>query len=68
MYYLKEETIKFLKLCTISDVAKEIGINRGTLSEIINKNRPCMKLTAYAITKLLDSEKEISDFFYRKES
>lgn len=67
MYTLKEETKKRLLPYKLCAVAKEIGINYQSLSDMIKKNKPCMKLTAYCITKYLDSEKEILDFFDRKE-
>jgi hypothetical protein len=66
MYILNEVAKSKLKYMKYSDVARTIGINAETLSEMVRKDRPCLKLPAYAITKFLDSEKEISDFFDRK--
>lgn len=65
MYKLKEETIEMLKLFKMNAVAERVGMNYRTLSEMINKDRPCIKITAYALTKFLDSEKEIEDLFDR---
>lgn len=67
MYILNEKAKKELSIYNISKVAKTIGINAQTLSEMIRKDRTCMKLTAYCITKFLDSDKEIEDYFIRKE-
>lgn len=65
MYKLKEETKVLLGFYKRNAVAKTVGMNYMTLGEMIKNNRPCIKITAYALTKFLDSEKEIEDFFYR---
>ena len=67
MYCLKEETKEMLKPYKLYAVANTIGINRITLSKMIKENKPCMKITAYCLTKFLDSEKEILDLFNRVE-
>lgn len=67
MFTLKEETKRLLSLYKLKSVASEIGINYTTLSDMIKRDKPCMKLTAYAIAKLLDGNKEILDYFDRKE-
>lgn len=67
MYVLKEETKEILKNYKYKAVAQEIGINSYKLSDMVNKNDSCMKQTAYCLTKFLDSDKEIEDFFLRKE-
>lgn len=65
MYVLKEETKALLEPYKMTAVAKAIGINYDNLSKMIKQNKSCIKLTAYAITKFIDSEKEIEDFFER---
>lgn len=67
MYVLKEETKTMLLPYKLKAVAETVGMNYDTLSKMIKQNKPCIKLTAYCITKYLDSEKEILDFFDRKE-
>lgn len=46
--------------------SKIIGIAPPTLSKILNGKMACRKVVAYCITKYLDSEAEISDYFIRK--
>lgn len=65
MYKLKEETAEMFKVYKLNAVAERVGMNYRTLSEMINKDRSCIKITAYALTKFLDSEKEIDDLFDR---
>lgn len=65
MFVLNEEAKKLLEPYKVTGIAKIIGVNYDTLSKMIKQNKSCMKLTAYAITKFLDSEKEIEDFFDR---
>lgn len=50
-----------------TQMAKVIGLHPVTLRNIINGKRECSKLIAYCITKFLNSEKEIEDYFIRKE-
>ena len=42
-----------------------IGIAFPTLSKILNKRVACSKMTAYCITKYIDENAEINDFFER---
>lgn len=46
-----------------SKASEEIGIDRSYMSMILNKRRNCSKLVAYCITKYLDQEAEIKDYF-----
>lgn len=43
-----------------------IGIHPDTLRKVINGKQYCSKLVAYAITKFLDSDAEINDYFIKK--
>lgn len=52
---------------TISYLANKIGITRGRLIRILNKQVVCKKLTAYCIVKACDKDAEINDYFIRKE-
>ena len=62
-YILKDNQIIKAKQYNISELARRIGISRPTLSNILNKKQPCNKPEAYIITKILNNEKEIKDFF-----
>ena len=42
-----------------------IGITRPNLNDILNAKRPTTKMTAYCITKALNSELEICQVFTR---
>lgn len=46
-----------------TQVAKIIGLNADTLRRVINGKQECSKLVAYCITKFLNSEAEINDYF-----
>lgn len=68
MYLLNNEAKERLNQYKLKKVAETIGINPRTLSDMINKNRTCIKLTAYSLSKYLDKDAEIVDYFTRKES
>lgn len=46
-----------------TQVAKIIGLNADTLRRVINGKQVCSKLVAYCITKFLNSDAEIEDYF-----
>lgn len=46
-----------------TQMAKVIGLNDDTLRRVINGKQKCSKLVAYCITKFLNSEAEIEDYF-----
>jgi len=58
----KEEITKKLK---ISYLADNTGLSRVYLSNIINSKVAVKKAIAYCITKLIDKEAEIQDYFIR---
>lgn len=62
MYKLKKE-IKFEG--TQKKIAEEIGISEAYFSKILNRKKKCSKLVAYCITKRIDNDKEILDYFER---
>ena len=47
-------------------MAKVIGLNPDTLRRVINGKQECSKLVAYCITKFLNYEAEIEDYFIEK--
>ena len=63
MYLFKEKRVELSK--TQKDFAKEIGLSESYLSKVFNRKKKCSKLVAYTITKKINSEKEIEDFFER---
>lgn len=59
---LKEEITKKFKIKYIAD---KVGISTVYLSNIFNSKVAIKKAIAYCITKMLDNNKEIDDFFIR---
>ena len=47
-------------------MAEIVGLNADTLRRIINGKQECSKLVAYCITKFLNKEAEIENYFYKK--
>ena len=46
--------------------SKVIGITQPTLSNILNGKVACRKVVAFCITKYLDENAEIEDYFIKK--
>lgn len=67
MYVLNEYGLEKLNMYKTKVVSEKLGIGVLTLREIRTKHKPILKLPAYAITKFLDSEAEIEDYFIVKE-
>lgn len=67
MFILKDSTILLLTRYVKKEVAAIVGITPLKLRKMIKEKQPCAKQTAYCLTKFLNSEKEIYDFFDRKE-
>ena len=65
MYIFKDKNVAI----TYNKVqmAKVVGLNPDTLRRVINGKQNCSKLVAYCITKFLNSEAEIIDYFDRVE-
>lgn len=61
MYLLTED----IKIKNVGKASNEIGINISTLSRILHKKQNCSKIMAYCITKYIDQEAEISDYFLK---
>lgn len=60
MYKFKEGVDFKTKQVTASEV---IGIAQPTLSNILNRKVACRKVVAFCITKYLDKNAEIEDYF-----
>ena len=59
---------KFIKKVKLNKTkaCKEIGISRIYLTNILNGKQLCSKVVAYCITKYLDNNAEIDDYFTKK--
>lgn len=64
MYTFKNKNVA--KMFNKTQMAKVIGLNPDTLRRVINGKQECSKLVAYCITKFLDDEAEIEDYFVKK--
>lgn len=63
-YMIKKEVVKeFKKKYKQEYIAREVGISKAYVSLIFSQKKTCSKKTAYCITKLLNSDAEITDFF-----
>lgn len=62
MYFIKDGIVINKDISQV-EMAKEIGCSQETLSRILNKKQGCSKTLAYAITKTVNSEYEISTLF-----
>lgn len=66
MYVFKKEILENLGFSkTQKQMAEIIGVSESYFSKIINSKRKCTKILAYSITKTLNEQSEISDFFER---
>ena len=65
MYIFKKK--EAVKMFNKTQMAKIVGLNPDTLRRVINGKQECSKLVAYCITKFLNSEAEIEEYFIRKE-
>lgn len=64
MYTFKDKNVA--KMFNKTQMAKVIGLNPDTLRRVINGKQECSKLVAYCITKFLDDEAEIEDYFKKR--
>ena len=62
MYRFKKELFINIKI-NQKNLADEIGLSRQYINGVINNKYNCRKIVAYAMTKLIDSDAEISDYF-----
>jgi len=65
MWHFKDKQVaeKYNK----TKLAEFIGLAPDTLRRVINGKQDCSKLVAYCITKTLDSDAEIEDYFVRRD-
>lgn len=63
MYYFRQDIqVKFKQ----KDLCETVGITQPTMSNIINGKVACRKVVAYCITKYLDENAEIEDYFIKE--
>ena len=63
MWKFKDENVA--KKYNKTEAAKEIGMAPGTFQRIVKGKQLCSKLSAYCITKFLNNDAEIEDYFER---
>ena len=64
MWHFKNKEIA--KTYNKTKLAEVIGLAPDTLRRVINGKQDCSKLVAYCITKTLDQNAKIEDYFYKK--
>ena len=64
MYTFKDK--ETFKKYNKTQSAKLIGLDPATLSRVINGKQECSKLVAYCITKFINADADIEDYFYKK--
>lgn len=64
MYTFKDKNVA--KMFNKTQMAKVIGLNPDTLRRVINGKQECSKLVAYCITKFLNYEAKIENYFVKK--
>ena len=63
MYILKENVNVKMNQTIASEV---IGLSQQTLSNILNRKVACRKVVAFSITKYINENAEIEDYFDKK--
>lgn len=63
MYILKESVDVKMNQTIASEV---IGLSQPTLSNILNRKVACRKVVAFSITKYINENAEIEDYFDKK--
>lgn len=63
MYILKENVDVKMNQTIASEV---IGLSQPTLSNILNRKVACRKVVAFCITKYINENAEIEDYFDKK--
>ena len=65
MWKFKDKSVMDEYVLKIS--ADKIGLHPDTLRKVVNGTQSCSKLVAYCITKYINSNAEIEDFFEKVE-
>mgnify|MGYP003465028647 CR=1 FL=1 len=64
MYQLKD--VSKISIINQSELARKVGVNQATLNRIFNKKQNCSKLMAYAISKAINENAKVEDYFIKK--
>ena len=64
MWHFKNKEIA--KTYNKTKLAEVIGLAPDTLRRVINGKQDCSKLVAYCITKTLNQDAKIEDYFYKR--
>lgn len=67
MYEINDDGLSKLLLYKTKSVAEIIGVHVDTIRAIKRSKKLCSKQTAYCLSKFLDNNAEIEDYFIRKE-
>ena len=66
MYKIKEDVAKIIReKYKLSYLTKNAGVTRQHIYTILNKGQVCSKVVAYCITKCIDKNAEIDDYFIK---
>lgn len=66
MYKIKEDIAKIIKeKYKLSYLTKNAGVTRQHIYLILNKDQVCSKVVAYCITKCINANAEIEDYFIK---
>lgn len=60
MYEFREDIINVFNQ---SAIARQVGLAVETVNRIFNRKQKCSKMTAYCITKTINENAEIEDYF-----
>ena len=63
MWHFKDKSVA--KMYNKTKMAEVIGLHADTVRRTINGKQNCTKLVAYCITKFLNQDAEIEDYFER---
>lgn len=64
MWHFKDKNVA--KMYNKTKLANYIGLSPDTLRRVVNGKQDCSTLVAYCITKTLNNNAEIEDYFYKK--
>lgn len=62
MYLFRDDVDVKIKQC---EARKVIGLSQPAMSNILNRKVACRKVVAFCITKYIDKDAEIEDYFVK---
>lgn len=63
MYMFREDKMNIKTKFKQTHICQTVGLTNTALSNILNRKVACRKVVAYSITKYLDEDAEIEDYF-----